>query len=193
MMKKNLLKTFAVMILALAAASCCCNQNKGCKVACEGECTCESMAVCQKGCVEDCKCPCATACAKACDFAVYNPNEEINLIEMPLFFESDKAEVVQVNPNTTRKMVYLNDLMMTIVEIKGPMAEPDPFHSHKAEQICYIAEGRVIVTIGDQSRQLKAGDIFAVPADVPHTVQALDEKLVLVDAFNPIRQDFLKK
>lgn len=111
-----------------------------------------------------------------------------------LFVENSKMAVTQVNPNVTRKMVYLNDLMVTIVEFdNGPMAEPDPTHFHKAEQISYIAEGECLVVIGDKQQRLKAGDIFAAPANVPHTVQSLTKKLVLIDSFNPIRLDFIKK
>lgn len=137
---------------------------------------------------------CATACADSCTKTiVYDASAKpIDITDMEIFFEADKAPVTQVTPTVTRKMIYLNDLMTTIVDIKGPMEVADPFHSHDAEQICYIAEGDVIVTIGDRSQKLGAGDMFAVPSGVPHTVQALGPRLLLIDSFNPIREDFLK-
>jgi hypothetical protein len=39
---------------------------------------------------------------------------------------------------------------------------------------------------------LGAGDLFAVPGGVPHSIQLLSATARLVDTFNPIREDFLK-
>lgn len=109
-----------------------------------------------------------------------------------MYVKTDSLPVVQVNPNVTRKMTHLDNVMMTIVEFSnGPMAEPDPFHSHVHEQMTYIAEGECLVLIGDTKQKLKAGDIFAVPSNVPHSVQSLTKKLKLIDTFSPIREDFL--
>lgn len=111
-----------------------------------------------------------------------------------LYVQADSLEIVQVNPNVTRKMTHLDNLMVTIVEFtNGPMDKPDPFHSHIHEQMTYIAEGECMVLIGDTKQKLKAGDIFAVPSNVPHSVQSLNKKLKLIDTFSPIRADFLSQ
>ena len=111
-----------------------------------------------------------------------------------LFMEYDKTAPITVNDRVTRKFTYLNDLMMVIVDFTdGPQIEPDPFHSHVAEQVSYVAEGEVLVIIGDKQQRLKAGDVFIVPSDVSHTTQMLTPTLRLIDAFNPIREDFLPK
>ena len=113
--------------------------------------------------------------------------EDIKLINMDsiqLFLQYDQTEAIKVNENITRKFMYLNGIMTVIVDFyNGPMLQPDPFHS----------EGEVLVIIGDQQQKLKAGDMFIVPSNVPHTVQSLTERLRLVDSFNPIRKDFIKK
>ncbi len=184
--KKSDMKTLkSLLLVAVAAAAvACCGKNTKCS-----EKACADSTAC---CVEA-KCPCdVAACVAAKSYEVYDP-QSFNLKDMPLFFEADKAELTQVSPTVTRKMAYLNDLMICIVDIKGPQAKADPVHSHVAEQMSYIAEGDVIVTIGTESKQLKAGDIFCVPANVPHTVQALGPRLLLIDSFTPIRHDFIKK
>lgn len=118
----------------------------------------------------------------------------VNLESVQLFIEYDKTEAIQVSENVTRKFAYLNNLMIVIVDFEnGPMSEPDPFHSHEAEQTSYVAEGEVLVIIGDEQKHLKSGDIFIVPSGVPHTVQSLTPKLRLIDSFNPIREDFIQK
>ena len=65
-------------------------------------------------------------------------------------------------------------------------------HSHPHTQVSYVAEGELIVHIGDEATQLRRGDIFAVPPNVPHTVQLLSKHVRLVDTFTPLRRDFLK-
>jgi len=111
-----------------------------------------------------------------------------------LFMEYDKTSPITVNERVTRKFTYLNDLMIVIVDFtNGPQTEPDPIHSHVAEQVCYVAEGEVLVIIGDKRQHLKSGDVFIVPSNAPHTTQMLTPTLRLVDVFNPIREDFLPK
>jgi quercetin dioxygenase-like cupin family protein len=47
--------------------------------------------------------------------------------------------------------------------------------------------------MGAEKMRLSAGDLFTVPANVPHAVQTLTPHVRLIDAFHPIREDFLKR
>jgi quercetin dioxygenase-like cupin family protein len=38
---------------------------------------------------------------------------------------------------------------------------------------------------------LKEGDHFAIPANVPHTIQRLTDYVKIIDCFTPLREDFL--
>ncbi len=75
----------------------------------------------------------------------------------------------------------------------GPASTPDPPHSHPCEQVSYVAAGELILVMGKEKTRLSAGDLFTVPANVPHAVQTLSPHVRLIDAFNPIREDFLKR
>jgi len=46
---------------------------------------------------------------------------------------------------------------------KGP-----PLHTHPYVETIFMIEGRATVTIGDEVRELKAGDIAIVPVNAPH-------------------------
>jgi quercetin dioxygenase-like cupin family protein len=82
--------------------------------------------------------------------------------------------------------------MMTVLDFNdGPAEQPDPPHSHPHEQITYVAEGRVRFFLGSNLYDLSAGDMIAVPADVPHSIQLLTPTARLVDTFSPVREDFL--
>jgi len=64
-------------------------------------------------------------------------------------------------------------------------------HSHPHEQITIVERGRVKFTVDGRERLAAAGDVLHFPADCRHGAEMLDEAVVLVDIFSPIREDFL--
>lgn len=109
-----------------------------------------------------------------------------------VFADYNELPITRVNENVTRRLTHLDHLMMVVVDFSnGPMLQPDPPHWHEAEQISYVAQGECLVFIGDERKHLKEGDMFAVPSNVPHTVQSLTPTLRLIDSFNPIREEFI--
>jgi len=101
-----------------------------------------------------------------------------------------KKEII--GPGRTRYLSHTDQLMMVVIDFNdGPTDAPDPPHSHPHEQVSYIAEGELVVHIGEEATRLGPGDIFTVPPGIPHTVQLLTARVRLVDTFTPLRQDFL--
>ena len=100
-----------------------------------------------------------------------------------------------VKPNLTRRLIRTDRLMTAVIDFSGgPWQQPDPLHSHPHEQITYIASGEVLFfSEGSEPQRLAAGDLFAVPPGVPHSIQLLSPTARLVDSFHPIREDFLAK
>ena len=97
-----------------------------------------------------------------------------------------------LNSTLKRKVIYLEDLMMTIIEFSnGPMEIPDPPHKHPHEQISYVASGSLKLFIEDKEYILNEGDVFKVASNLNHCIQTLTEKVKLVDSFSPIRKDFI--
>jgi len=92
-----------------------------------------------------------------------------------------------------RRLICTEQLMTAVLDFEnGPWDQADPYHSHPHEQITYIAEGELIfLAEGDEPRHLKAGDLFAVPSNLPHSIQLLSKRARLIDCFHPIREDFL--
>jgi quercetin dioxygenase-like cupin family protein len=91
-----------------------------------------------------------------------------------------------------RYLAHTDHLMMAVLDFNdGPTEQPDPPHSHPHEQITYVAEDRVRFFLGDNPHELSAGDMIAVPPNVPHTIQLLTTHARLVDTFSPVREDFL--
>ena len=66
-----------------------------------------------------------------------------------------------------------------------------PAHDHPHEQITMVEQGRVHFTIGNEQRIANVGDILHFPSGQWHGATMLDEEVVLIDIFSPIREDFL--
>ncbi len=63
-------------------------------------------------------------------------------------------------------------------------------HSHPNEQITYVIEGDIEVTVGEQTSKLQGGDCFTVPPKMVHAVKAFT-RAVVIDSFYPLRADLV--
>jgi quercetin dioxygenase-like cupin family protein len=64
-------------------------------------------------------------------------------------------------------------------------------HEHPHEQITIVEKGRVAFTVEGEERVAAAGDVLHFPSGIRHGATMLDEEVVLIDIFSPIREDFL--
>jgi len=100
---------------------------------------------------------------------------------------------VQAAPGRERRVAHTDNLMMVVWDFAdGPAQEPDPPHSHPHEQMTYVVQGEVLFFIGEESSRLGPGDMVTVPPDQPHTIQLLAPSVRLIDAFTPLRREFLQ-
>ena len=88
-----------------------------------------------------------------------------------------------------RQMIVGERLMICRLTL-GPHVDT-PAHYHPHEQMTLVAKGRVRFTMGGHSREAVAGDVLHFPPNVVHGATMLDEEVVLIDIFTPIREDFL--
>jgi quercetin dioxygenase-like cupin family protein len=94
-----------------------------------------------------------------------------------------------IAPGIERQMVYGERLMVCRLRIAPGVVTA--VHSHPHEQITLVEKGRVLFYIDGQARQASAGDVLHFPSHVQHGATMLDEEVVLIDIFTPIREDFL--
>jgi quercetin dioxygenase-like cupin family protein len=109
------------------------------------------------------------------------------------FLKAADAKPAIVKPGITRRLLHTQNLMMVAIEFEGgPWDKPDPFHNHVHEQITYVAEGEVIFfSEGEADQVLRQGDMVSIPSQRKHAIQLLSAKAILIDSFNPPREDFL--
>ena len=87
------------------------------------------------------------------------------------------------------KEVHLKNVMLTWVEMEPGSILPEHHHPH--EQISLVVSGALELTVDGATRVMRQGDVAVVPPSVVHSGRVLDEPTVAVDAWNPIRDDYI--
>jgi quercetin dioxygenase-like cupin family protein len=100
-----------------------------------------------------------------------------------------ETEVEQLSAGIGRQM--LNGAAMTVARITLSAGAVVPEHSHENEQVANVLAGRLRFVVGDEEREVVAGESVLIPGGVPHRVEALDDSVVL-DVFAPRRDDWLR-
>ena len=101
-----------------------------------------------------------------------------------------EIEWEKVTDKVYRKIMGYDDNIM-MVKVKFEKGGIGSKHNHPHVQTTLVESGVFEVTIGDEVKILKAGDTFFVPSNVEHGVLNIEEG-ILIDVFNPAREDFLK-
>jgi quercetin dioxygenase-like cupin family protein len=66
-----------------------------------------------------------------------------------------------------------------------------PEHTHPHEQVTLVVQGKVKFTIDGDVKIMSPGDVLYFPSNNRHGATMLDEEVILIDIFSPIREDFL--
>lgn len=93
----------------------------------------------------------------------------------------------ELAPGLTGYYAHGTNMTLGLVEIKA--GSNLPAHQHVHEQITYILEGQLDMTIGGELCILTAGMYYVIPSNVVHGAVARTDCKV-IDVFNPVREDY---
>ena len=108
-----------------------------------------------------------------------------------LITDWNKIPVEQTDEGIERQMVVGQNVM--VCRFRFAPRVVTPAHSHPHEQMTLVVQGKVKFVLGDEERIVSAGDVLHFPPGFWHGATMLDEEVILIDIFSPIREDFLKK
>lgn len=93
----------------------------------------------------------------------------------------------EISKGFNARMIHTDNLTLAYVDVDegADLSE----HSHVHEQVLNMLEGRFELTVNGVPHILEAGDVFAIPSNVPHSGRGLT-KCRILDVFNPVREDF---
>jgi quercetin dioxygenase-like cupin family protein len=109
--------------------------------------------------------------------------------ENALVTDWTKVPTEQVADGIKRQMIVGENVMVCRFTF-------DPFvvtdvHSHPHEQVTLVVKGKAKFTIDGLAVIVAEGDVLHFPPHNSHGATMLDEEVILIDIFSPIREDFL--
>ena len=107
---------------------------------------------------------------------------------MNVFSKFSDVKRNEIAPGVTIRTIWGEKVMMSMVEI-GPHGIV-PNHSHPHEQAGLMIQGEFDMTIGGETKRLKAGDAYVIPGGVEHSVVGLEGWSLALDIFSPPREDY---
>jgi quercetin dioxygenase-like cupin family protein len=86
------------------------------------------------------------------------------------------------------RVVHGDSLTLGIIELDANTVVPE--HRHEHEQLGMCLTGSVQFRVGDETKELRAGETWSIPSNVPHEVRVGPEGAVVIDVFAPTRDDW---
>lgn len=110
--------------------------------------------------------------------------------ETKVFIADDDIAWEEVDTGVKRKIMAYDDNLM-VVKVAFNTGGVGSVHQHYHTQITHVESGVFEIEINGEKQQLKSGDCFYIPSNVPHGAVCLKAG-VLIDTFSPMREDFIK-
>lgn len=101
----------------------------------------------------------------------------------------DSVPVEQVSEGIQRQMIIGRNMMICRFRFDPHVVTPE--HTHPHEQMTFVMKGNVQFTIDGSAVIAAPGDVLHFPSNNRHGATMLDEEVVLIDVFSPVREDFL--
>ena len=98
--------------------------------------------------------------------------------------------VERIAEGIERQMVVGENLMICRFRFAPFLVTPE--HDHPHEQMSIVVSGRVRFFVEGYERIASPGDVLHFPPNCWHGATMMDEEVVLIDIFTPVREDFLK-
>jgi len=89
-----------------------------------------------------------------------------------------------------RQMVVGRQLMICRFRFAPFLVTPE--HTHPHEQMSMVISGRVRFFVEGEERLALPGDVLHFPSNSLHGATMMDEEVVIIDIFTPLREDFLE-
>ena len=93
----------------------------------------------------------------------------------------------EIAPGFHGRFIHMDHLTIAHWEVKA--GSSIPVHQHIHEMAVNVLEGKLELTINNETRVLTAGMVGVIPSQVPHMAKALTD-CRLIDVFSPVREDY---
>ena len=113
------------------------------------------------------------------------------LLSLPQHLNWANIPVEHPAEGIERQMVVGDRIMIVRFRFEPFLVTPQ--HTHPHEQMSLVISGRVRFFVEGKEQIASAGDVLHFPSNCLHGATMMDEEVVLIDIFSPIREDFLTR
>ncbi len=106
------------------------------------------------------------------------------------FLTLENIEQQELIPGFTARLIHTENMTIGYFNIKAGSVLPQHYHVH--EQVSNVLSGEFEMNIDGQSQLLTPGQVAVIPSGVPHSGRAVTD-CVILDVFNPVREDYKLK
>ena len=86
------------------------------------------------------------------------------------------------------RVLHGDRITLGVIELDANSVVPE--HRHEHEQLGMCLSGSLLFRVGDESRELRPGETWTIPSNVPHEVHVGPAGAVVLDVFAPTRDDW---
>ncbi len=101
--------------------------------------------------------------------------------------ELERIPAREIIPGFLGRFIHTERVTVAFWEIRE--GSELPVHAHPHEQVTIVQEGKLSMTMNDDSRTLEKGMVMTIPSNAVHSGRALNDCRVL-DIFCPPREDY---
>jgi quercetin dioxygenase-like cupin family protein len=104
------------------------------------------------------------------------------------FHELHAISPHDLRDGVTARAVTGERMTMAVIDLEPNATVPE--HKHDNEQLGFVISGSITMRVGSERRELRAGETYTIPSNVPHEAAAGKEGATVVDVFAPLRADW---
>lgn len=102
-------------------------------------------------------------------------------------FELNQIDPKELAPGFKAQFIHSENMTFSYWKIDAGSSLPQ--HAHYHEQVVNMLEGEFELSVGEEHRVLKPGEVVVIPGNVSHGGRAITDCRML-DVFYPVREDY---
>ena len=107
---------------------------------------------------------------------------------MSAFADLSSLELQRIWDGVHGRVIHGDRITLGVIELDPNSHVPE--HQHENEQLGMCLAGSMSFRVGDEERELRPGQTWTIPGNVPHEVHVGPEGAVVIDVFVPPRHDW---
>jgi quercetin dioxygenase-like cupin family protein len=104
------------------------------------------------------------------------------------FCDAGKRPPKELSAGVCTRTFWAEKMLVSLLEFSPHSIIPN--HKHAHEQVGIVVEGELYMTIGGETRLMKAGEAYVIPGNVEHGGKTGDTPARVFDAFAPVRDEY---